>query len=1570
MSKRVSKRVKLTAPGSVRGKGGETSYQMQLAMAMSLSIENLRSDSPGILAKVEETSVCVEKASPQSIFEEVSTGSDWVKTVPTESLVNVSDNSTSCTSITKTAQLISGVIDAGATQNVKVPQLLLLPTGRHAHFSERRAPSAVEVGACRNPGTTDLTTARTKRKRKKKDHVVAPQVLMCSLGASEDEKHKKKADHVELRKKMFHRHCEEFWKAFQRIKKEDKYGHFLSPVCAISDPEYASAISNPMDLSTIEEKVKLKEYIYDLSQPGKLDHVGAIDWTSFLRDVTLLCENAMSYNTFSDIPGNIHKEAKRILAFSTEVVANKVAKHNAEMIQRLTEEELDVVQAENHEPAVQTEWRKEPYGVRRYETIFESEPARCLSKEEKEQVLRTLTTTMSGPPPPENNESSIPDYSGWLISHKDENGALSYALKNPEGHVVDGQDLIKKDVWGIDCHTRKNIVLAIGDNMTGEEKDHFIESILLPRINQQNSSNAYDMNVSLDSIVTNEAFAPIIRKCASIVSSAVTRWEDHNFRIHPKGKGIVCQNQRGIKEGEFIKEYQGEVYPAWQWNEREQAIETLAAQQADKNVLPDFWNIQLERHVNDPDGHDILTIDPSQCSNFASRMSHSCNPNCATVCIAINNRYMVAMYSIRQINPGEELTFDYNAVTESDHEFSLAACLCGSSRCRGSFLYLTKTRAYGQIIRENHPPIVRLGALVRACRDAAPTHKLTASTTDVEEIQQKAARAAKALEDAAENKRKRDEKRQRRAVEKAEEKKLNAQVAEFTKKHGPKRPLSAFFVFLNRKREEIKLANVGIKLTRLASVGGDMWRSMSELEQQPYIEEANTKKRIYEEEKAAFDMGPLAQFREAAIRERDTFQKALIDRKVAEETERQTAIDMAMEEEGSRCDKHGLRRSALAGLPKWARLYASKCLAFVEYEREQLPGVLMAQPIGAPVNLKAAQAEALGVADQRVHNLVISMDKIRHFLSEQYLSNSMTQEGRSIENRILEHIAAPVYILNEEATSGFLWNNYGSLAATTFSLISRVYKYDRTSAAQQLEAAKEIDFKIQSDAARLDALQAEFVKQNQPKRPQTAFFIFSRAHRNEARQLHPELTLPEISSTLGEKWRSMSKKEQEPYVVEADKLRKKYEIAKQKYDAMLENFREIERRRLETIDAPKVNGLDDTTKQAWTILSRLDRLVNTWAWSIKDARRALTCLRDEIHSLPCETESLKCQNRAAFDLLTLYLNTDTFFTLHSYRPTQSRKMNIPMADVPGTKPAELQGFHVLDNPVFETCVAYDEHTVHKEMLHWYEQNNHMSLPVDLYGCVRLPVIECCFQGAHTAYTADARRQLLQYFNDEKFDKPWPTSCQAAFPDIQKSLTHAHVYGSPLFDELLRNKGEPKTSLPRAVEQLLSAESTSYTHTYNTDDIISSLTPVAEHEEENWVQCERKDCMKWRKIPSEVNMGALPNPWYCSNNHWDPERNDCSKAEEVFDKSTTYAYETEEMEKIEIGSYVDCYCDKDKIWHASKVLNTRIVDLQDEYLMHFNGWNSKHDVWVGINTGRILPLHTHTSVTSLGKRKKT
>ncbi len=62
---------------------------------------------------------------------------------------------------------------------------------------------------------------------------------------------------------------------------------------------------------------------------------------------------------------------------------------------------------------------------------------------------------------------------------------------------------------------------------------------------------------------------------------------------------------------------------------------------------------------------------------LAMFINHSCDPNCETK--EIKGR--VWILSMREIAPGEELTYDYNLYDGDDDE---ALCNCGSKTCRKS----------------------------------------------------------------------------------------------------------------------------------------------------------------------------------------------------------------------------------------------------------------------------------------------------------------------------------------------------------------------------------------------------------------------------------------------------------------------------------------------------------------------------------------------------------------------------------------------------------------------------------------------------------------------------------------------------------------------------------------------------------------------------------------------------------------------------------------------------------------------------------------------------------------------
>lgn len=60
------------------------------------------------------------------------------------------------------------------------------------------------------------------------------------------------------------------------------------------------------------------------------------------------------------------------------------------------------------------------------------------------------------------------------------------------------------------------------------------------------------------------------------------------------------------------------------------------------------------------------------------------------------------MYALKDIQYGEELTFDYCSVTEDLNELKKAICLCGTQKCRGNYLELIKTKECNAQIEKYH----------------------------------------------------------------------------------------------------------------------------------------------------------------------------------------------------------------------------------------------------------------------------------------------------------------------------------------------------------------------------------------------------------------------------------------------------------------------------------------------------------------------------------------------------------------------------------------------------------------------------------------------------------------------------------------------------------------------------------------------------------------------------------------------------------------------------------------------------------------------------------------------------
>jgi len=78
-------------------------------------------------------------------------------------------------------------------------------------------------------------------------------------------------------------------------------------------------------------------------------------------------------------------------------------------------------------------------------------------------------------------------------------------------------------------------------------------------------------------------------------------------------------------------------------------------------------------------------IDAGVGGNSARYINHSCSPNCE----AVNDDGRIFIEALRDIRPGEELSYDYRLETEGPITPRLQAvflCNCGARRCRGTML--------------------------------------------------------------------------------------------------------------------------------------------------------------------------------------------------------------------------------------------------------------------------------------------------------------------------------------------------------------------------------------------------------------------------------------------------------------------------------------------------------------------------------------------------------------------------------------------------------------------------------------------------------------------------------------------------------------------------------------------------------------------------------------------------------------------------------------------------------------------------------------------------------------------
>ena len=140
--------------------------------------------------------------------------------------------------------------------------------------------------------------------------------------------------------------------------------------------------------------------------------------------------------------------------------------------------------------------------------------------------------------------------------------------------------------------------------------------------------------------------------------------EVRNSEVH--GRGVF--STRSIKKGERIIEYLGDRVSHAEADRRYES--------KDENDSHTFLFIVDSKTV----------IDAGVDGNDARFFNQSCDPNCESTV----EKRRVFIDALRDIEPGEELTYDYQIYLEEGDPENIEevfACRCGSPKCRGTMLW-------------------------------------------------------------------------------------------------------------------------------------------------------------------------------------------------------------------------------------------------------------------------------------------------------------------------------------------------------------------------------------------------------------------------------------------------------------------------------------------------------------------------------------------------------------------------------------------------------------------------------------------------------------------------------------------------------------------------------------------------------------------------------------------------------------------------------------------------------------------------------------------------------------------
>lgn len=908
----------------------------------------------------------------------------------------------------------------------------------------------------------------------------------------------------------------------------------------------------------------------------------------------------------------------------------------------------------------------------------------------------------------------------------------------------------------------------------------------------------------------------------------------------------------------------------------------------------------LERPQTDPRGYGLLFVDASRKAGHGSSLSHSCAPTCEVRVAACDGELCLAMTTLRQLEMGEELTFDYNAVTESLNEYRSAVCLCGYGKCRGSFLHFATADCYQQVLNRNSPIASRFSSMIKGSMkqvmspddeqilrshgfltaafgaisvnrradtisgineglvdslDIVPVWLRTyvADALRYIEYERRALPIALICEHLSTSSSKKD----------STDVLVEDLVAEPSKE---RKQASSFFYFLRNQSDFLRdlMKKEGFPETLK---GLQFWHAMQKVASN-YWSGLPDERKKYWKEQAQLDF----------------------DRRMKESL-------LVVRKKGSTEQQNGLKKK-----PKDVSVEEKRKTTDTKRSKSSKPEI---QDIlhSSKISFQDADAEGVVAMEQRIQQLTQTLSRVGRVLDrhrEGLFETESSPRSAVHAEQMRKLVHAPVKVLDDVEVINWIWKSEDGVVLS----LCREVKYSRFVRPLLHQSLRKVWEEFDSDGG-----------------------VKGKRQLKDGLLKLRDAILKEISET-GKEMRQFRTQNN---IQQAD------DPSIQMQPVYSDNDSE------ENVppDVVMFNAPGDMTKHTSLSFVEVDGTITSNGVSKLDSAA------NQSHPW-LEFYGERFILQAAADVLLMYAYTSNFFVFQPYIPLESTPVEVYARElgnsvsrtvidnglscgleekvetdssidttgksngVSSSEAFSRNGDKSLtvaeadakksdddvcapDDIVAKVTIRYDGNYVSSQLLQWYNAGigQRSGLP-DLLGCALLPQIADCWRSdlaktykktkgdGKTKYELKVRPRLVEWMQDPyERGNPWPTEIRKAFTDETRNEPNESfvAYGSPIIDFLVM--GDESNIIDILYE--LDADD-KITAKKSADGLLTSLDKGRPAQAvSTWVQCEDPKCMKWRKIPWFVDADLLPERFYCKDNMWNPSGNSCDAPEDDWDK---------------------------------------------------------------------------------------